>query len=142
MFSLTSKVKTIILFCFITFVISFTYFGFRYITNLESELQISENNVNTLKSTINDQTQLIRKKEQEYQQILAVNKKLNLSINNKNKEMDELLKTFNSNASGDSRDIGKLAISKPLLIQNIINDGTRTVIECLNNTSNGVTCEN
>lgn len=117
------------------------FLGFRYMVNLESELVKSENNVNVLKDSINRQSLVLEQKQAELNQILKINKELTQSVNIKTKKINDLIDSFNINASGDVRDIGKLALEKPKLIENIVNRGTQSVIDCLDNVTKGGICE-
>ena len=45
--------------------------------------------------------------------------------------MQALKDRFNTSANGSSRDLGDLAIAKPVLIERAVNNGTKNALRCV-----------
>lgn len=102
-----------------------------YINNITNENRTLQSNNSKLQQTIQIQSKLVEHKEEELIQIKQINKKYQISIKEQTQKINDLRTKFNETQTGDKRDLGKLAIAKPGLIQKIINSGTKNVGRCI-----------
>jgi len=107
------------------------YAGYVYVTNLQNELDARTEQVTKLETTNNEQqetiNQMIDDSELRDSTITILNKDLAAA----RKGISDLERKFNKTSKliGE-RDIGRLAVGKPELIENIINRGTENVNRC------------
>lgn len=69
--------------------------------------------------------------KQEQEQIRKISDGLTEQVNAQNKDVDALRDRFITSSSGKSRDLGKLAIEKPALVEKIINNASMKALRCL-----------
>ena len=67
-----------------------------------------------MESAITEQQELITKQKEDFQEILAANKKMNELVNVLKKDLEDLDKRFNKK----NRDFGKLAIERTRVMKN------------------------
>lgn len=103
---------------------------------------ILKNNQSILEKSIDDQYQVILKNKQDFTEITEVNNNLKLLTESQENRIDSLQSIFEKEKTKTviidnkeykiniKRDIGKLAIKKPKLIQDIINKGTINSFDC------------
>lgn len=103
---------------------------------------ILKNNQSILEKSIDDQYQVILKNKQDFTEITEVNNNLKLLTESQENRIDSLQSIFEKEKTKTviidnkeykiniKRDIGKLAIKKPKLIQDIINKGTINSFGC------------
>jgi hypothetical protein len=105
--------------------------GFWYISNLKADLAVSQMNNERLESGIKAQNELIDSMKKDIEAIQNINKELQTDNEKQKQDVKALADRFSIDASGQSRDFGAIAASKPGLIENKINRGTQNVFRCL-----------
>ena len=98
-----------------------------YVMKLRSDNAILKANAIKMESAITEQQELITKQKEDFQEILAANKKMNELVNVLKKDLEDLDKRFNKN----NRDFGKLALEKTGAIERIINKGGDNASRCI-----------
>ena len=98
-----------------------------YVMKLRSDNAILKANAIKMESAITEQKELITKQKEDFQQILAANKKMNELVNVLKKDLEDLDKRFNKK----NRDIGLLAIEKTKVIERITNNGSKKANRCI-----------
>jgi len=112
--------------------IFFTVVGaFWYVSGLQSDLATSQENVRTLQDSVQEQVELIDQMQRDQKDIMAARDEMREMVNRQREEIDSLRTQFSESADGSERDFGKLALSKPSLIENIINKGSASAIRCM-----------
>lgn len=102
-----------------------------YLINLKSDLEIAKNDNKILMKNIDDQKKLVLTMQAEFKQISRYNQELRELVETQRAEVDSLIRKFNQDSRGGSRDFGMLAREKPKLIENIINHATDNARRCL-----------
>jgi TolA-binding protein len=105
--------------------------GFYYLSNLQANLAISQENSKRLEEGIRTQQEAIARMQEDQQRIKELNSELNTTIRLQNKDMENLKDRFNTNAAGEKRDFGKAASAKPSSVERAINRGTANALRCL-----------
>jgi septal ring factor EnvC (AmiA/AmiB activator) len=105
--------------------------GFYYVSNLQANLAISQENSKRLEDGIKQQQEAIAVMKIEQAQIKQINNELNTTIKLQNKDVENLKDRFSTNAAGDKRDFGKTAAAKPTSLERAINRGTANALRCL-----------
>lgn len=100
-------------------------------SGLQADLARSQANVETLKNSVEEQVELIDQMQRDQQEIMAARDEMREMVNQQREELDNLQSKFNESADGSERDFGELAVSKPGLIENIINKGSATALRCM-----------
>lgn len=115
-------------------------FGYGY--KLYNDNQILKLNQATLEKSIDEQYQVILKNKKDFDSITEVNKKLILLNDNNETRISSLNDIFTKEKTSNviidnkeyqikvKRDIGKIAVKKPKLVQDIINQGTLNAFDC------------
>ena len=106
--------------------------GVAYVYKLKADNAILKENAIKLEQSINSQKEVIAQQKEDFENILEANKKLtalNLTLDKELKALDD--KFNKTNASGKKRDIGDLAITKPGLIEKIINRASKNAQRCV-----------
>ena len=115
-------------------------FGYGY--KLYNDNQILKLNQATLEKSIDEQYQVILKNKKDFDSITEINKNLILLNDNNETRISSLNDIFTkektSNVIIDNKeyqikvkgDIGKIAVKKPKLVQDIINQGTLNAFGC------------
>ena len=98
-----------------------------YVMKLRADNATLKANQMKLEQAVTSQQQLLEQQKQDFQAIMKANTELNALINNLKKDIDDLDKRFNKN----DRDIGKIAIEKPKVIERIVNKGTEAAARCI-----------
>jgi len=112
--------------------IVFTLVGaFWYVSGLQADLARSQENVRTLQNSVEKQVELIDQMREDQKEIIAARDEMREMVNSQREEIDDLRSRFNESADGSERDFGKIALSKPGLIENIINRGSADAIRCM-----------
>ena len=103
---------------------------------------ILKNNQSILEKSIDDQYQVILKNKQDFEEITEIKDNLKLLTESQENRIDSLESIFEKEKTKTviidnreykiniKRDIGKLAIKKPKVIQDIINKGTINSFSC------------
>jgi DNA anti-recombination protein RmuC len=94
--------------------------AFWYVSGLRADLERSQQNVDTLETAVNDQVRVIEQMQQDQKEITESREEIRELIDQQRRTIDDLRSRFNESADGSERDFGKLALSKPGLVENII----------------------
>lgn len=105
--------------------------GFYYLSNLQANLAISQENSKKLEQGIKDQQEAIAEMQKDQQKIKELNSELNTTIRLQNKDVENLKDKFTTNAAGEKRDFGKAAAAKPTSLERAVNRGTINALRCL-----------
>lgn len=115
-------------------------FGYGY--KLYNDNQILKLNQATLEKSIDEQYQVILKNKKDFDSITEINKNLILLNDNNETRISSLNDIFTKEKTSNviidnkeyqikvKRDIGKIAVKKPKLVQDIINQGTLNSFGC------------
>ena len=115
-------------------------FGYGY--KLYNDNQILKLNQATLEKSIDEQYQVILKNKKDFDSITEINKNLILLNDNNENRISSLNDIFTKEKTSNviidnkeyqikvKRDIGKIAVKKPKLVQDIINQGTLSAFGC------------
>lgn len=115
-------------------------FGYGY--KLYNDNQILKLNQATLEKSIDEQYQVILKNKKDFDSITEINKNLILLNDNNETRISSLNDIFTKEKTSNviidnkeyqikvKRDIGKIAVKKPKLVQDIINQGTLNAFDC------------
>ena len=98
-----------------------------YVMKLRSDNAILKANAIKMESAITEQQELITKQKEDFQEILAANKKMNQLVSVLKKDLEDLDKRFNKK----NRDVGKLAIAKTKSIERITNGASALATRCI-----------
>lgn len=99
--------------------------GLFYVSKLQADLAVSQQNEEKLKDSVGAQQRLIEGMQQDIKDIQASNEALAAQAEQAREEVKNLADKF------DKRDFGLLASQKPALIERLINRGTKNAIRCL-----------
>lgn len=114
--------------------------GYSY--KLYSDNQILKNNQSILEKSIDEQYQVIVKDKKDFENIKEINNNLKLLTDSQEIRIDSLKSVFQKEKPSTvvidnkeykiniTRDIGKIAVKKPKLVQNAINKGTLDTFGC------------
>lgn len=105
--------------------------AFWYVSGLRADLERSQQNVRTLENSVQQQVELIDSMQKDQQEILAARDEMREMVNRQRDEIDDLRSTFNESADGSERDFGRIAIAKPGLVENIINNASAKALRCM-----------
>lgn len=113
-----------------------------YYYKMEKEVAVLRQNSATYEVAIRNQFDTIQKQERQileikkyYKEVASLQTELTVDINN-------LKDKFNRTSSGKERDLGKLALEKPGLVEKAINNGTEKVFDCFSKAIKGEEDEN
>ena len=113
-----------------------------YCYKLYNDNQILKLNQAQLEKSIDEQYQVILKNKKDFQEKEAINKNLNLLVQTQEDRIGSLQTIFNKEKNSTvvidnkeykiqvKRDIGKIAMKKPQLVQDVINKGTINTFSC------------
>lgn len=101
--------------------------GLWYVTNLKSQLAISEMNNEKLEQAVKDQQDLIDSIKRDVAQIQAINNQLQEQNEKQQKDVQALTDKF----SGGNRDFGAFAAAKPQVVEKLVNRGTVNALRCI-----------
>lgn len=105
--------------------------GLWYVTGLRADLAVSQENTKKMTDAVQQQQDVIKQIQADQQKIKDINNELNTTIKLQNKDMENLKDRFSTTASGEKRDFGKTASSKPQSIERAVNRGTINALRCL-----------
>lgn len=124
----------------IVFLIILSICGYSY--KLYSDNKILKANQAALEKSIDEQYQVILKNKKDFENITEINNSLKLLTESQENRIDSLKSIFQKEKSSTiiidnneykinvTRDIGKIAIKKPRLVQDAINKGTINAFGC------------
>lgn len=104
--------------------------GFFYIKHLNSRIDVLVTNNQILETSISEQGMVIDGMQIDISSIQGYYQQLQTVQQEQSLKMTELQDTFSKSSSGKDRSLGELAIQKPKLIENVINEGTKDVNRC------------
>ena len=99
--------------------------GLWYIINLKADLAVSEMNNQKLQDATAEQSALIESMQKDIKQIQESNKQLAEAYEKQKKDVETLSTKFSK------RDFGALAAEKPVVVERLVNRGTKNVMRCL-----------
>lgn len=99
--------------------------SFWYISNLQANLAVAQQNEEKLQNAITDQQAVIEQMKVDLEAIEAANKDLNSKVEAARRDADDLAEKFNK------RDFGALSYAKPEVAEKLVNRGTSNVNRCL-----------
>ena len=98
-----------------------------YVMKLRSDNAVLKANQIELERSIESQQELLEQQKADFEEILESNKQLNVLINSLKKDLEDLDKRFNKGG----RDVGKIGVEKPKLLEKIINNGANNAARCI-----------
>ena len=113
-----------------------------YCYKLYNDNQILKLNQAQLEKSIDEQYQVILKNKKDFEEKETINKNLNLLVQTQEDRIGSLQTIFNKEKNSTvvidnkeykiqvKRDIGKIAMKKPQLVQDVINKGTIDTFSC------------
>ena len=105
--------------------------GGYYITGLRAELAVSEENSKKLTQAVEMQQEAMKGIIEDQNKIRQLNTELNDTIKKQAQDVNSLRDRFSTSANGDARDIGKTAIAKPKVVENVINKASAKALRCM-----------
>ena len=103
-----------------------------YVMKLRSDNAILKANQIKLEEAVASQQELIEQQKADFETIMAANKKLQVTRDILQKELQNLDDKFNkTNASGKKRDIGDLAVNRPESVERVINRASDNALRCV-----------
>ena len=98
-----------------------------YVMKLRSDNAVLKANQLELERSIESQQKLLQQQKADFKEILESNKQLNVLINSLKQDLEDLDKRFNKGG----RDVGKIGVEKPELLEKIINNGANNAARCI-----------
>ena len=103
-----------------------------YVMKLRSDNAILKANQIKLEEAVSSQQEVIAQQKADFETIMAANKKLQVTRDILQKELQNLDDKFNkTNASGKKRDIGDLAVNRPESVERVINRASDNALRCV-----------
>jgi hypothetical protein len=102
-----------------------------YVTGLRADLAVSEENTKQLVGAVSQQQEVIAQIQADQKEIQAINTTLAGIVTKQMQDVASLRERFSTSANGDERDLGKIAIEKPALIEKVINKASIKAVRCL-----------
>ncbi len=98
-----------------------------YVMKLRSDNAVLKANQIELERSIESQQELLEQQKADFKEILESNRQLNVLINSLKQDLEDLDKRFNKGG----RDVGKIGVEKPELLEKIINNGANNAARCI-----------
>ena len=98
-----------------------------YVVKLRADNVILKANQIQLEQSIKSQAKVLAQQKQDFKEIMEANKEMNLLVKNLQQDLRSLDKRFNKK----NRDIGKIAVKKPSLVEKIINSASERAKRCV-----------
>jgi len=127
MFGINAVVKAVVA----LIIVLVTAAGLWYVTGLRADLAVSRENSKKLADAVTVQQEVIKQIQADQQKIRDINNELNTTIRLQNKDVENLKDRFNTTASGEKRDFGKVAAAKPQSLERAVNRGTINALRCV-----------
>tara|TARA_A100001015_G_scaffold309730_1_gene409715 strand:+ start:342 stop:830 length:489 start_codon:yes stop_codon:yes gene_type:complete len=103
-----------------------------YVMKLRSDNAILKANQIKLEEAVSSQQKVIEQQKEDFETIMAANKKLQETRDILQRELQNLDDKFNkTNASGKKRDIGDLAVNRPESVERVINRASDNALRCV-----------
>jgi len=105
--------------------------GILYVKNLQANLALSEANNAKLEDGIEEQKKVMKQREDDFN----AQKKMYAQLDAKNKQLEKEKKFLTTrftktNADGQRRDLGDLAVNRPVSVERILNNDWDNMIRC------------
>ena len=98
-----------------------------YVMKLRSDNAILKANQIKLEQAVESQQQVIAQQKKDFEDIMQVNKQLNVLVQGLKKDFEDLDKRFNKGG----RDLGKIAIERTDAIQRVVNKASEKAARCI-----------
>lgn len=105
--------------------------GLYYITGLRADLAVSQMNVETLQTAVNNQAKVIQQIQVEQTRIREITNVLGEVAKNNANDTHALRERFEQSSSGTPRDLGRIASNRPSLVERVINNASDNALRCL-----------
>jgi len=106
--------------------------GYLYVKNLQRTVDVLKENNVKLEQSVATQQAVIEQQKRDTEAIVSAMKEQSELNNKLNASIQDLENKFTKvNASGQKRDIGNLAASKPRPMERAINRGTKNALRCM-----------
>jgi hypothetical protein len=105
--------------------------GVYFLINLKADLAIAQQNAKILEDGVKAQQETMAQMKADQQKIKDLNNELNTTIKLQNKDMENLKDRFSTTASGEKRNFGKNAATKPTTLERAVNRGSVNALRCL-----------
>lgn len=102
-----------------------------YYIDTQRALVVAAQNQAKLEISLTTQKQATQALQKDLARMTESINKLNVDFNSSRQDVLTLEKKFNQSANGKTRDIGKLAIAQPGMIQERVNKGSNEVFRCV-----------
>ena len=112
-------------------ILSLVFGAYWYVSSLQEDLAIAEENNRKLTLAVEAQQETIKNIRNDIGQIQSVNREMIALANQQQEEIEALSNKFNTSANGEQRDFGEISIAKPGLVEKLINKGTTSALRCL-----------
>lgn len=96
-----------------------------YVMNIKADLAVSEANAEKLEQATRSQNELIDSMKKDIQQIQSINSQLQDAYEKQKKDVETLNNKFSK------RDFGAMASEKPVIVEKLVNRGTKNALRCL-----------
>ena len=105
--------------------------AFWYVSGLRADLERSQQNVATLESAVEQQSEVIDRIRSEQEQIIESRDQIQSIVRDHRESIDDLRSRFRERSDGSRREFGELAEARPGLMMNIINNASADAIRCV-----------
>lgn len=102
-----------------------------YVDHLRRELHTAQESVRNLTTAVEIQQKTIKAMQTDIAAINEAGRAVNTVVSRAQQEITDLRIRFNTTTGGTARDIGRLAIKKPQLIENAVNRGSLQATRCM-----------
>jgi len=127
MFGISTIIKLLLTLIIIGLIIASAW----YVTGMREQLVISENNNQKLEQAVIEQQDVLHQMRIDIKSIKSSNDRLQKLVQSQNKDINNLQNKFEKTKSGKTRDINKIALRKPQVVEKIINNATVDAFRCL-----------
>jgi hypothetical protein len=101
--------------------------AFTYVIKLRADNATLKANQIKLEQAVESQQQVIAQQKKDFEDIMQVNKQLNVLVQGLKKDFEDLDKRFNKGG----RDLGKIAIERTDAIQRVVNKASEKAARCI-----------
>lgn len=112
------------------FVLGLISSGYLYIKFLRSEIQNARQQQETMQESIDAYQNQMESYIEDMQNMQRINQNLIEDFDRSRQEVNNLADRFTQNNSGEQRDLNGDSLSRPQLIENLVNRGTNYALRC------------
>ena len=113
-------------------VLSVVSYGVWYVKDMQNTIVVQKQNIDKLGEAVDEQQAVIKQNGEDVTDIKKYNEMQDALQQQLLANLSALDQRFNKqNAQGKQRDLGKLAVKNPAVIERIINKGTRNAQRCM-----------